>query len=111
MRSRPTARMGLALGALMGFAYLVFPISVFPGLIVWVLLLRESDTRLPAIAGGLVGYGVAVLVLIGGANLACASDPTCVPLVVVPLWLALGLVPLALGLVLALVARSAPQDG
>jgi hypothetical protein len=110
MQSRPTARLGLALGAVMGFAYLVFPISVFPGLIVWVLLLQGSDARLPAIAGGLVGYGVAVLLLIGGANLACANDPTCAAPVVMPLWLALGLVPLALGLMLALVARSAPQE-
>jgi len=94
----------LVLGGLLGFAYLLYPLTLFPSLLVWVWLLTRSP-RLPAIAGGLIGYGAAWLAVIGRVSWDCATDATCTQPNILPLWLAIGALFLAMGLVLLLIGR------
>ena len=109
---RPNNRLpaGLALGALSVLCYLLVPISVFLSLVFWALLLREGE-RLPAIAGGLIGFGAAWVLLIGRATLACAMDPTCVQPNITWVWIGIGVFFLACGVLLALIGRARPLDG
>jgi len=94
---------GLALGALLGFAYLVAPVIVIPGLLAVAWLLSRFP-RLAALSGAFVGFGLMWLVVIARVTWACSTDPSCVE-PNVTFWLAIGVVLLAAGLLLGLAAR------
>ena len=102
MRPRTAWLVGLALGGLLGLAYMVVPLTLFPGLVVWAWLMTRPQ-RLPAMAGALTGFGALWLLLIGRASWACSNDPSCGQQNVWS-WLAIGAVLLGLGLALALAA-------
>jgi hypothetical protein len=111
MRPRTTLLAGLLLGGLLALAYLLAgPLTLFPGLLVWVWLLRRHP-RLIATAGGLVGVGAVWLLLIGRASWACASDPSCVQPDITVLWFAIGAAFLASGVVLGLASRGQVPHG
>jgi hypothetical protein len=103
MQPRKPWAVGFGLGALLGFAYLIYPLTLFPSLLVWWWLLTRG-ARLHAIAGGLMGYGAAWLLVIGRVSWACSTDPTCVQPNILPFWLAIGAVFVAAGLLLLLLA-------
>ncbi|MGA2512948.1 MAG: hypothetical protein ABSG37_04960 [Candidatus Limnocylindrales bacterium] len=109
MQPRTALLVGLVLGGLLGFAYLLHPLTLFPSLVVWAWLLTRHP-GLPAIAGGLIGFGASWMLLIGRVSWACATDHTCVQPNILPLWLAIGAAFLATGLLLALAARSQLLD-
>ena len=110
VRPRTPLLVGFVFGGLFGFAYLVAPLTLFPGLLVWAWLLRRCP-RMPAIAGGLIGFGAIWLILLGRMSWACATDQTCVQPNILPLWLGIGAAFLATGLLLALAARSRLFEG
>ena len=110
MRPKTALLVGLLLGAFFGLAYLSAPITLFPFAAVWAWLLRRPG-RLPAIAGGLIGFGSAWLLFVGRYIWPCAIDPTCVRPVVAVLWVGIGAAFLASGAFLALVARTQLLDG
>jgi hypothetical protein len=111
MRPRTTLLAGLLLGGFLALAYLLAgPLTLFPGLVVWAWLLRWRP-RLAAMAGGLIGFGTIWLVLIGRAAWACATDPSCAQPSVTVLWLAIGAVFLASGVVLGLASRGQVPHG
>lgn len=99
MRPKTAWLVGLALGGLLGMAYLVVPLTLYLGLAVLAWLLTRPQ-RLPPLAGVLTGFGALWLLLIGRASWACSNDPTCGQQSVLP-WIAIGAVILGLGLALA----------
>jgi hypothetical protein len=101
--------LGLGLGGLLGFAYLMYPLTLFPSLLVWWWLLTRRR-RLPSIAGGLIGFGAAWMLLVGRVSWACANDKTCAQPNILPFWLAIGAVFLVVGLLLLLVSRGQMVD-
>jgi hypothetical protein len=104
MLPRTPLALGLVLGGLLGFAYLLHPITLFPSLLVWVWLLNKRPRPL-AIAGGLIGFGAVWIVLIGRASWACAQDATCAQPNILPFWFAIGAVFCLAGLLLLLAGR------
>jgi hypothetical protein len=104
MQPRTPWAVGLVLGGLLGFADLIYPLTLFPSLVVWWWLLTRRP-RLPSIAGGLIGFGAAWMLLIGRVSWACETDTTCVQPSILPFWLAIGAGFLAAGLLLLLVSR------
>jgi len=104
MRPRTALLAGLGLGGALALAYLLLPLTLIPGLLMWAWFLSDRP-RLPSIAGGLIAFGVVWLALVGRMSLACAADPTCVEPTGLGFWLAIGAVPLAAGLTLLLVFR------
>jgi hypothetical protein len=98
---------GFVVGGMLGLANLVIPLSYFLDLAVlaWVL---GRGPGLPAIAGGLIGFGASWLLLIGRMSVACAADTSCTQPDTLWFWLAIGAGSLVAGAVLALVARSQP---
>jgi hypothetical protein len=104
MQPRTLLVAGLVLGGLLGCAYLVDPLTLFPGLLVWWWLLTKRP-RWPAIAGGLIGFGAAWMLLIGRVSWVCATDPTCSQPNTLPFWLTIGAVFVAAGLVVLLIGR------
>ena len=110
MRPRAALLVGLVFGGLLSLGCLTLgTLALFPGLVALAWLLRQRP-RLPAAAGGLIGFGAIWLLLIGRANWACATDSTCVQLSNIWLWTAIGGVFLACGLLLALAARGQLLD-
>lgn len=111
MRPRTTLLAGLVLGGFLSLACLLAgPLTLFPGLVVWAWLLRRRPRGI-AIAGGLIGFGAIWLVLIGRAAWACATDPSCSQPSVIVLWLAIGAVFLAAGVVFGLASRGQVPHG
>ncbi len=111
MRPRTALLAGLVLGGLLGLAYLLAgPLTLFPGLVVWAWLLRLRP-RMIAIAGGLIGFGAIWVLLIERASWACASDPSCAQPDVTALWVAIGAVFVASGLLLGLASRGQVPQG
>jgi hypothetical protein len=111
MRPGTTLLAGLVLGGFLALGYLLGgPLTVLPGLLVWAWLLRRRP-RVVAIAGGLVGFGAIWMLLIGRISWACATDPSCVQPSVTVLWLAIGAVFLAAGVVLRLASRGRVPHG
>jgi len=111
MRPRTTLLAGLVLGGFLALAYLLAgPLTLFPGLVVWAWLLRRRP-RVTAIAGGLVGFGAVWLLLLGRISWVCATDPSCSQPSVTVLWLAIGAVFLASGVVLGLASRGQVPHG
>jgi hypothetical protein len=105
MRPKTALLVGLLAGGLTSFAYLLFPLTLFPALGLWAWLLQRQPRR-PAVAGGLIGFGTIWLVLIGRATWACVgADSTCAEPSLLWLWLAIGAAFLVLGLLLALATR------
>jgi hypothetical protein len=100
MRPRVLFLAGLVLGTLLGLAFVLAPFTVIPGLVVWAWLIRRRPRFLGA-AGGLVGFGVMWLLLLGQASFRCANDATCSQPDVTP-WLALGTVILCSGVLVGL---------
>jgi hypothetical protein len=107
VQPRTPLAVGLALGGLLGFAYLVYPLTLFPGLLVWWWLFSRRP-RWPAISGGLMGLGAAWMFVIGRVSWVCATDPSCAQPNILPFWLAIGAVFLAAGLVVLLIGRRQP---
>jgi hypothetical protein len=110
VRPRPALLIGFVLGGLTGAAYLVMPISIYASLVVWAFLLQRSG-RLPAVAGGLMGFGLAEEILVGRYALVCATDSTCTQPNFTLVWVGIGLVFFVPGALLALTARSQLRDG
>jgi hypothetical protein len=105
MRSRSDALAGLVVGGYLALAYLLAgPLTLIPGLLVWGWLLARHRS-LPALAATCVGFGAAWILLLGQVSWTCANDPTCVLPSVTVVWLAPGVVLLAVGIVLGLVSR------
>jgi hypothetical protein len=100
MRPRVLFLAGLVLGTLLGLAFLLAPVTLIPGLVVWAWLIGRRPRYLGA-SGALVGFGVMWLLLIGQASLSCANDATCTQPDVTP-WLALGALILGSGVLLGL---------
>ena len=68
---------GLVLGAVMGFAFLVAgTATLIPGLFVWIWLAVQRPRWL-GVAGGLIGLGGSLLILLGRASWSCANDVSC----------------------------------
>jgi hypothetical protein len=101
MLPRTPLVLGLVLGGLLGFAYLLHPITLFPGLLVWAWLINRRPRPL-AISGGLVGFGAVWMVLVGRISWACANDETCAQPNILPFWFAIGAIFLLVGLLLLL---------
>jgi hypothetical protein len=111
MRPRTALLAGLVLGGFLALAYLLAgPLTLFPGLVVWAWLLRRRP-RVVTNTGGLIGFGAIWVLLIGRASWACATDPSCVQPDVTVLWLAIGAVFLAAGVVLGLASRGQVPHG
>jgi hypothetical protein len=69
--------LGLVLGAVMGFAFLVAgTVTLLPGLFVWIWLAVQRPPWL-GVAGGLIGFGGSWLILLGRASWSCANDVSC----------------------------------
>jgi hypothetical protein len=69
--------LGLVLGAVMGFAFLVAgTVTLLPGLFVWIWLAVQRPRWL-GVAGGLIGFGGSWLILLGRASWSCANDVSC----------------------------------
>ncbi len=101
MRTQRLFLLGLALGAVMGVAALIAgPLTVLPGVIVWSWLIVRRP-RFVGASGGLVGFGVAWLLLLGQAVWRCANDQTCAQVDPTP-WLSFGGVFVVIGLVLGI---------
>jgi hypothetical protein len=100
MRPRVLFLAGLVLGTLLGLAFLLAPVTVIPGLVVWAWLIGRRPRYLGA-SGALVGSGAIWLLLIGQAGLRCAADATCTQPDLTP-WLAIGGVIVAGGVVVGL---------
>lgn len=75
MQPRTPFPVGLVLGGLLGFAYLLHPLMLFPSLLVWWWLLTRRP-RLPSIAGGFIGFGAVWMLLVARVGWACANDAT-----------------------------------
>ena len=111
MRSRSDALAGLVVGGFLALAYLLAgPFTLIPGVVVWGWLLARHRS-LPALASTCVGFGAAWFLLLGQASWKCANDPTCVLPSVTVVWLAPGVLLLAVGIVLGLATRSRLQHG
>jgi hypothetical protein len=107
MAPKRTLLAGVVGGGMLGLANLVIPLSYLLDLAVlaWVLV---RGPGLPAIAGGLIGFGAAWLLLIGRTSVACASDTSCTQPDNLWFWLAIGAAAVVAGAVLAVVTRSQP---
>ena len=109
MRSRSDVLAGLVVGGFLAMAYLVAgPLSLVPGVVVWGGLLARHRSLL-ALAGTCVGFGGMWVLLILRVSWTCANDLTCVLPTVTVVWLAPGVLLLAVGIVLGLAIRSRLQ--
>jgi hypothetical protein len=104
MQPRTPLAVGFALGGLLGFAYLIYPLTLFPGLLVWWWLMTRRP-RWPAISGGLIGFGAAWIFTVGRVSWACATDPGCGQPNILSVWLAIGAVFLVAGLLVLMGGR------
>ena len=110
MQPRRPLAVGLVVGGLLALAYLLHPITLFPSLLVWWWLSTQHPRQL-AIAGGLIGFGAAWMLLIGRVSWGCANDETCAQPDILPAWLAIGAVFMVVGLLLLLIGRRHMVDG
>jgi hypothetical protein len=111
MRSRSDVLAGLIVGGFLALAYLLAgPLTLIPGVVVWGWLLARHRS-LPALAATCVGFGAVWVLLIGRVTWTCANDPTCVVPSITVVWLAPGVLLLAVGIVLGLATRSRLQHG
>jgi hypothetical protein len=111
MRLRSDVLAGLVGGGFLALAYLLAgPLTLIPGVVVWGWLLARHRS-LRALAATCVGFGAAWVLLIGRVTWTCANDPTCVVPSITVVWLAPGVLLLAVGIVLGLATRSRLQHG
>lgn len=103
MRPRVLFLAGLVLGTLLGLAFLLAPVTLIPGLVVWAWLIGRQPRYLGA-SGALVVFGVMWLLLIGQASWRCANDATCTQPDVTP-WLAIGALILGSGVLVGLASH------
>jgi hypothetical protein len=100
---------GLVLGAVMGVAFLVAgTLTLIPGLFVWIWLAVQRPRWL-GVAGGLIGFGGAWLILLGRAAWSCANDVSCSQPSPLP-WLAIAALLVASGVMIGLVAKQSPAS-
>ena len=104
MRPRRAFLVGLPLGAFLGIAYAITPITIVPGLVVAAWPVQRTGVPLATAAGLVIGFGAAFFGLIARVTYACAQDPSCVEPNAAP-WLAIGAAIVGIGFVLGLVAR------
>jgi hypothetical protein len=100
MRPRTLFLTGLVLGAFLGLAFLLAPVTLLPALFVWTWVIARRPRFVPA-SGALIGFGALWVLLIGQAAWRCAEDPSCTQPDVGP-WLALGAGLVGVGIALGL---------
>ena len=103
MRPQTLFLAGLVLGALLGLAFLLAPVTLLPGLFVWAWVVAKRPHFVTS-SGALIGFGVTWLLLIGQASWRCASDSSCTQPDVTP-WLGVGAASVVGGTALGLLSR------
>jgi hypothetical protein len=100
---------GLVLGAVMGVAFLVAgTLTLIPGVFVWIWLAVQRPRWL-GVAGGLIGFGGAWLILLGRAAWSCANDVSCSQPSPLP-WLAIAALLVASGVMIGIAAKQSPAS-
>jgi len=101
MRPRMLFLVGLVLGAVTGLAFVLAGLGTgIPGLVIWTWVIAKRP-RFASASGGLIGFGVAWLLVIAQSTWGCANDAWCSQVDVTPT-IGFAAVLISMGIVLGL---------
>lgn len=109
MRERTALLAGLVAGGFLGLAYLLAgPLILIPGAVVGAYALARHPSPV-ALGAAFVGFGAAWLLLIGQMSWTCTHDPSCTVPGFTVVWLGVGVIFVAIGVVIGLAGRAEPR--